>query len=87
MIRFYVVGGWPGSVSDSTVCNDSNIYKNISGKEYFSRDKMQYIIADAGYDSESELCTSHIQPAAIFPHKKLFNPIDSPTRFYARSGS
>ena len=54
MIRSYVVS-WPGSASDSTVFNDSDIYKNP--QEYFSRGQIHYIRADAGYASESWLCT------------------------------
>ena len=76
-IRSYVVG-WPGSVSDSTVFNDSDIYKNR--QEYFSRGQMQYIIADAGYASESWLCTPYRQPAASFPQNKLFNELFSSAR-------
>ena len=77
MVRSYVVG-WPGSVSDSTVFNDSDIYKNP--QEYFSRDQMQYIIADAGYASESWLCTPYRQPAASFPQNQLFNELFSSAR-------
>jgi len=62
---------WPGSVSDSTVLNDSDIHKNP--QEYFSRDQMKYIIADSGYAyaAESWLCIPCRQPAASFPQKKL----------------
>jgi len=41
---------------------------------------MQYIIADAGYASESWLCTPYRQPAASFPQNKLFNELFSSAR-------
>ena len=77
MIRSYVVG-WPGSVSDFTVFNDSDIYKNP--QEYISRDQMDYIIADAGYASKSWLCTPYRQSAASFPRNQLFNELFPSTR-------
>ena len=59
------------SVIQLYLFNYSDIYKNP--QEYFSRDQMQQIIADAGYVSESWLCTPCRKPAALFPHNQLFN--------------
>lgn len=60
MIRSYIVG-WPGSVTDSTVFGDCDIYKRPH--EYFTANLLEYIIADAGYASESWLCTPYRYPA------------------------
>ena len=70
--------GWPGSVCDSTVFNDSDIYKNL--QEYFTRGPIQYVIADAGYTSESWLCTPYGQSAASFPQNRIFNELFSSVR-------
>jgi hypothetical protein len=70
MIRYYVVG-WPGSVSDSTVFNDSAIYRHP--EDHFSEDVMEYIIAAAGYAYEKWLCTPYRHPAAAIKYNKIFN--------------
>jgi DDE superfamily endonuclease len=77
MIRGYVIG-WPGSVTDSTVFKNSDIYK--FPKNHFSNNKLEYLIADAGYASKSFMCTPYRQPAAFVPHNKLFNQIFSSGR-------
>jgi hypothetical protein len=80
MIRAYVVG-WPGSVSDSTVFKDSDIYK--FPEHHFSpttETSFEYLIADAGFASESWLCTPYRQPAASIPHNKIFNELFSSAR-------
>jgi hypothetical protein len=77
MIRSYVVG-WPGSVSDSTVFGDSHIYKHPM--DYFSQDSLQFMLGDAGYASESWLCTPYRHPAASWPQNRLFNELFSSAR-------
>jgi hypothetical protein len=76
-IRAFVVG-WPGSVSDSTAFGDSNIYKHP--EEYFSNTCLEYLLADAGFASESWMCTPYRQPSASIPHNKLFNKLFSSGR-------
>jgi hypothetical protein len=72
MIRSYVVG-WPGS--DSTVFNDSAIYRHP--EDHFREDVIEYFIADAGYASEKWLCTPYRPPTAAIEYNKIFNELFS----------
>jgi hypothetical protein len=77
LVRSYVVG-WPGSVNDSTVFGDSDISKNPN--KYFTQDRLEYILADSGYASQSWLCTPYRHPAAAWPQNKIFNELFSSGR-------
>lgn len=68
--------GWPGSVFDSTVFDQSNIC--LSPDMFFSAD--EYIIADAGYAAKPFICTPFKQPLAEVPENKLFNHLFSSAR-------
>lgn len=51
----YIYAGWPGSVHDSRVLQNSHLYKNP--QEYFSED--EYLLADSAYQSLSFLVPSY----------------------------
>jgi len=74
-IRF-VQAGWPGSVFDSTVFDNSDICKNPS--LFFSAG--EFIIADAGYALKPFICTPYKHPLADIPHNRLFNELFSSAR-------
>ena len=76
-IRFYLIG-WPGSVYDSIVFDESKVVKQP--QKYFTPG--QYIIADSGYGGKRFICTPYRQPHCEIPHNKIFNQLFSSARVY-----
>jgi hypothetical protein len=74
-ITFYQTG-WPGSVFDSVVFDNSDVCKNPLS--FFSTD--EFIIADAGYAAKPFIITPYKQPLASLPHNELFNTLYSSAR-------
>jgi len=74
-IRFFQAG-WPGSVFDSTVFDNSDICQNPDS--FISAG--QYIIADSGYGAKWFICTPYKHPAAAIPENQLFNELFSSAR-------
>ena len=69
----YLKLGWPGSVGDNDVLENTSICKEP--EEYLS--PRQYGIADAGYALKWWLCTPYKKPASQIPANKIFNDLFS----------
>jgi hypothetical protein len=76
-ITFYQTG-WPGSVGDSTIFDESHLCKQP--ELYFSND--EFLLADAGYGAKAFICTPYKHPMAIIPHNQLFNTLFSSARVH-----
>jgi hypothetical protein len=74
-IRHYIVG-WPGSVFDNLIFEQSKICKHKS--RYLSPG--EFILADAGYALKEFVLTPYRLPTAALPHNRLFNEVQSSAR-------
>jgi hypothetical protein len=74
-IRFFQTG-WPGSVFDSVVFDNSTVCK--TPHLYFCNN--EFLIADSGYAAKSFIVTPYKQPLASLPHNELFNTLFSSAR-------
>jgi hypothetical protein len=74
-IRHYIVG-WPGSVFDNYIFEQSTVCKNP--RRFLSLG--EFILADAGYALREFVLTPYRLPTAALPHNKLFNETQSSAR-------
>jgi hypothetical protein len=74
-IRHYIVG-WPGSVFDNYIFEQSSVCKNP--RRFLSLG--EFILADAGYALREFVLTPYRLPTAALPHNKLFNESQSSAR-------
>jgi hypothetical protein len=74
-VIFYQTG-WPGSVSDSTVFDESHLCKDPD--RFFSL--REFLLADAGFALKHFMCTPYKRPLSLIPHHELFNKLFSSAR-------
>ena len=72
----YYIAGWPGSVYDNTVLNQSPLA--LQYQDFFLPG--QFLLADAGYASTSWCVTPYRNPAAQLPINQVFNELFSSAR-------
>ena len=77
LIRYYICG-WPGSVFDSTVVDNSPIGQ---WPELFLSTG-QWIMGDSGFSLNWWLICPFRQPAASIPHNAIFNTLFSQARCF-----
>ena len=86
--------GWPGSVSDSRVWNNSPIGRQLSSVLNVPSEKVDvggcrigfYIVGDGGYANRTTLITPYRQDHSLTEEEKKFNFLHSSTRMPAEMG-